>query len=218
MTRQGFLNLGEDDQSRVYQAALDEFARADFAAASLNQIIENAGISKGSMYHYFQNKEDLYFYILERAMTDKAAYLKQAMHNLDRPMESLNLFEKIHIMMQASIHFARAYPRYHRMNTHLQNMPTSPLKERVWDHFNRGFDDFIKDMVNQSVEAGELNAYFDSSFVIRILRFFLLRFGEFYPKQESLYADDAETIDHDLNQLIRFLQTGLRNTEGTKNG
>lgn len=45
------------------RAALDEFAAHGFSAASLNRIIDAAGISKGSMYYYFDGKEDLYAHV-----------------------------------------------------------------------------------------------------------------------------------------------------------
>ncbi|MDP3045616.1 MAG: TetR/AcrR family transcriptional regulator, partial [Bacillota bacterium] len=64
MTKQGFLNLPDAEKEPIVEAAMDEFAKQDFFSASLNRIIQNAGISKGSMYHYFHNKEDLYLYIL----------------------------------------------------------------------------------------------------------------------------------------------------------
>jgi AcrR family transcriptional regulator len=42
---------------------LAEFAAHGFQDASLNRLIESAGISKGSMYYYFDGKEDLYAYV-----------------------------------------------------------------------------------------------------------------------------------------------------------
>ena len=47
------------------RAARDEFAGRGFHEASLNRVIEAAGISKGSMYYYFDGKEDLYVYIVQ---------------------------------------------------------------------------------------------------------------------------------------------------------
>jgi AcrR family transcriptional regulator len=56
------------------RAALDEFAAHGFHDASLNRVIEAAGISKGSMYYYFDSKEDLYAHVvrveLERLFAD----------------------------------------------------------------------------------------------------------------------------------------------------
>lgn len=51
-------------------AAFDEFATHGFGASSLNRIIEAARISKGSMYYYFDGKEDLYAHVARRELGD----------------------------------------------------------------------------------------------------------------------------------------------------
>lgn len=45
-------------------AALAEFAAHGFHDASLNRVIDAGGISKGSMYYYFDGKEDLYAHVI----------------------------------------------------------------------------------------------------------------------------------------------------------
>ena len=60
MPRARFDKLPADQQQVILRAALDEFAAHGFSAASLNRIIDAAGISKGSMYYYFDDKEKLY--------------------------------------------------------------------------------------------------------------------------------------------------------------
>ncbi len=63
MPRPRFHKLTQDQQQAILGAALDEFASYGFNAASLNRIIDAAGISKGSMYYYFDGKEDLYAHV-----------------------------------------------------------------------------------------------------------------------------------------------------------
>lgn len=58
-----FAKLPLAQQQAILQIALDEFASRGFHDASLNRVIEAAGISKGSMYYYFDGKEDLYAYV-----------------------------------------------------------------------------------------------------------------------------------------------------------
>ena len=60
MVRPRFAKLPAHQRQAIVQAALDEFATHGFHDASLNRVIEAAGISKGSMYYYFDGKEDLY--------------------------------------------------------------------------------------------------------------------------------------------------------------
>ncbi len=65
MVRPRFANLPPEQQQAIVRAARDEFAGRGFHDASLNRVIEAAGISKGSMYYYFDGKEDLYAYIVQ---------------------------------------------------------------------------------------------------------------------------------------------------------
>lgn len=63
MVRPRFAKLPAGQQQTILRAALDEFAAHGFHDASLNRVIDAAGISKGSMYYYFHGKEDLYAFV-----------------------------------------------------------------------------------------------------------------------------------------------------------
>ena len=50
----------EDRPREICTAALDVFAEKGFAAARLDEIARRAGVSKGTLYLYFKDKEDLF--------------------------------------------------------------------------------------------------------------------------------------------------------------
>lgn len=60
MPRPRFTALDPERRQAILDAAIEEFARDGFDGASYNQIIARAGISKGAMYYYFDDKADLY--------------------------------------------------------------------------------------------------------------------------------------------------------------
>lgn len=64
MPKRRFEKLDPEMRSRILQAAALEFGTHGFSGASLNRIVEQAGISKGSMYYYFEDKEDLFNLVL----------------------------------------------------------------------------------------------------------------------------------------------------------
>lgn len=66
MPTKTFLNLPEDKKETLLQAARKEFAMHPFLEASINRIILEAKIPRGSFYQYFSDKEDLYFYVFEQ--------------------------------------------------------------------------------------------------------------------------------------------------------
>ena len=59
-----FFRLPEEKRQRLLDAAWEEFSRVSFADASINQIIKEAGIPRGSFYMYFQHREDLFHYVM----------------------------------------------------------------------------------------------------------------------------------------------------------
>ncbi|MFD6209493.1 TetR/AcrR family transcriptional regulator, partial [Peribacillus sp. NPDC060253] len=60
-----FLNMDKEKQDRIINAAIKEFAQKGYDNASTNEIVKEAGISKGLLFHYFQNKKQLYLFLYE---------------------------------------------------------------------------------------------------------------------------------------------------------
>ena len=65
MPTQTFFRLPEEKRARLTAAAWEEFTRTPFSEASINRIIHSAQIPRGSFYQYFEDKEDLFFYLLD---------------------------------------------------------------------------------------------------------------------------------------------------------
>ncbi|MDQ0200780.1 TetR/AcrR family transcriptional regulator [Neobacillus ginsengisoli] len=65
MPKQTFLNLSKDKQELFIHAAKKEFSRVPLYEASISNIIKDAGIPRGSFYQYFDDKEDVYFFLLD---------------------------------------------------------------------------------------------------------------------------------------------------------
>ena len=66
MPTQRFLKLKEEKKQAILEAAVHEFSRVPYSSASINQIIKEADISRGSFYTYFEDKDDLMRYMLRR--------------------------------------------------------------------------------------------------------------------------------------------------------
>ncbi len=65
MVKQTFTNLSMEKQNRILGAAMKEFSRAPLKDASVANIIKDAGIPRGSFYQYFNDLEDIFYYVLE---------------------------------------------------------------------------------------------------------------------------------------------------------
>lgn len=59
MPKETFFNLAEEKKEKIINAAKKEFKRVPLEQASIKNIVEDAGIARGSFYQYFESKEDL---------------------------------------------------------------------------------------------------------------------------------------------------------------
>ena len=53
----------------LFLACLGEFTKNSFDQASINEIIKNSGLNKGSFYYRFKTKEDVYFALIDYVYT-----------------------------------------------------------------------------------------------------------------------------------------------------
>lgn len=67
MPKQTFLNLPEDKKQKILEAAKNEFSRVSVTEASINNIVTEANIARGSFYQYFESKEDLLIFMIDKA-------------------------------------------------------------------------------------------------------------------------------------------------------
>ena len=65
MPKQTFYKLPQEKQARILAAAKREFTQVRYSDASINQIIREAGIPRGSFYQYFEDKKDIFLYFLQ---------------------------------------------------------------------------------------------------------------------------------------------------------
>lgn len=60
-----FMNLPDSKRQKIISAAIQEFSMYSFDKVSINRIIKEAGISRGSFYMYFQDIYDLALFLIQ---------------------------------------------------------------------------------------------------------------------------------------------------------
>lgn len=88
MPTETFMKLSQEKKDKIMQAAKKEFSRVPLEETSIKNIVEEAGIARGSFYQYFQSKEDLLKYIFCERMENLEKVLEK---NLEKTKG--NIFE-----------------------------------------------------------------------------------------------------------------------------
>lgn len=92
-----FYNLPDAKRARIMDAVWQEFTSFSYMDASINRIIQRAGISRGSFYQYFSCKADLFSHVLKTIFeTGKKMFLAQlTAHNNDLFFAVLGMYDVI---------------------------------------------------------------------------------------------------------------------------
>lgn len=101
-----FLNLKPEKQEKILEAAISEFADKGFEKASTNEIVKEAGISKGILFHYFHNKKNLFLYTFDYS-ADLCS--NEILKKVD--FEERDFFAKLRQISSFKLELALRYPK-----------------------------------------------------------------------------------------------------------
>ena len=110
--------IQKEKEELILEAALDVFARHGFRGSTIDQIAEQAGISKPNLLYYFRTKEAIHRKLIDQLL---ATWLEP----LRVIMASGDLLSEIQSYIRRKLELARDYPRESRLfaNEILQGAP-----------------------------------------------------------------------------------------------
>jgi AcrR family transcriptional regulator len=85
----------------LLSAALDAFVERGFAATKLEEVARNAGVSKGTLYLYFQNKEELFKAVVRNTIVPNIAQAEKLIAEFDG--ETKDLFRELILLWARQI-------------------------------------------------------------------------------------------------------------------
>ncbi len=193
MPKDTFFNLPEDKRALICNVAFDEFAEYPFDQASINRIVSNSGIAKGSFYQYFDDKKDLFLYLMGLITEEKINYLSPIIRN---PAEH-DIFTLIKELFLSGIQFAREQPRYAAIGNNLLATKDTPIyRELKADNFPSSFA-FFEPLVEEAIARGEVRTDIDItmlSFVITSMNVVVVEYcSEINP--QAIFESMIETVD-----------------------
>ncbi len=77
---------------QISQTALALFAKKGFAATSVEEIAEAAGIGKGTVYEYFNNKEGIFVAAIIEWIEESEIKITKILEGIENPVERLYAF------------------------------------------------------------------------------------------------------------------------------
>ena len=189
----------------LFEAALDEFSRKPWGEASLNDILKNARMSKGSLYHHFGDKFGLYLALVDIISQRKYAFFLPRLQGLE---EGNDFFQAVKNISREMMSFMFQDPRmYHLSSRLLQEDPA--LVKRLIDCFPMEKEALFRELADSALRSGQIDGRFSPEFVLKMLNILFSNL-HLLPK-----TDNTQDAYRQLELALDMMQHGLCSKEET---
>jgi AcrR family transcriptional regulator len=117
----------------IVQAAAQVFARRGYAAGTTNRIAERAGVSIGTLYQYFPNKDAILIALIEGHLREGESILAPLTELIENPPPVRDMLERV---LAALLELHRQRPTLHRVL-----FEEAPRPPQLRDRLERAFED-----------------------------------------------------------------------------
>ncbi|MDZ5724405.1 TetR/AcrR family transcriptional regulator [Acetobacterium sp. K1/6] len=208
MPKSTFFNLPEEKKDKIIAVAIDEFAQNHYEKVTINKIVKQAEIPKGSFYQYFENKDDVYIFLFSQIGNSK----KNNLEELKDRSSQLDFKSYVMLLLEAGNQFGNEDLRILELkNRFINECPQEIRKKILSNEFPKSYQ-LLADVIRLYIKKGELRENLDVEMVAYIVTQGLANI-EFYQNAGSSIKDLGRRI---LDVVIEGIQTesGGENKKG----
>jgi len=191
--------LPEERPEQILNAALVEFGERGLAGARLEDIAKRAGLSKGTIYLYFPNKEALFREMVRHTVVSKLEESERIFETMNASVtETLIAFMRRYWAFIRSSEFA---PLFRLIHAEIHNFPDLArfYAEEVVMRGHR----LIAGIISRGIESGEFRAV-DPFVAARMLTAPFVMHGLWCTHRECFASVAKKTDEQVLDELMQF--------------
>lgn len=197
-------------KAELFEAALDEFITKNFEDASLNHILKNAGISKGTFYYHFQDKQALYLFILESSAKTKWEFVSNKTKEYTEDYEEKDIFEKFKLQARIGVEFAMTFPKYYQLSKMFMKEKGNKIYEVAKDILGSSTEKLLEEMIKEAIKNRDFKEEFSKDFLVRTISYLFVHFDEIFYKEEDF---ELQRMIKNLDHYVDFMRGGLGRSE-----
>jgi TetR/AcrR family transcriptional regulator len=184
---------------RLQEAAINEFSMKKYEDASLNDILKNAGMSKGSFYHHFGDKFGLYLSMMGIIVRKKLSCFYPL---IQEKTDSSDFFASLKDIMKSTMDFMLADERMHHFLNRVMEESVE-FRNRLYDFFPYDYSRPFYEYISQAVKSGQINSSYPAELVAGIIE---IMFSNLH---KLINAGDPDELINIASQVVDILQYGI---------
>ncbi len=191
--------MNPEKRHALINSAMYEFGENSYKKASTNNIVKNAGISKGLLYHYFNSKEILYDYLIEFLYSKTTREIIEEVGVVET-----DIFERLFAVARYKLELTIKYPGLKSFAANLMRTKSlEELKAIVEKFIPSAYYDFYHKNIDFSLFKEDV----DIQRALSIVQWTMEKTSEQYiqtiPENEEL---DMEVAMKDILQNVNMLK------------
>jgi AcrR family transcriptional regulator len=196
--------LPEERPKQILDAALAVFAERGLAAARLDDIAKLAGLSKGTIYLYFPNKEELFREVVRTTVVAYIARAEAFFESEPDPVQSLlNWMDGYWSWLRSPV-----FPAMHRLvNSELRNFPD--LAEFYATEVIERAHRLVRGMLERGMDVGVFRRM-DPLVAARMLSSIFITHANWYHQRQCFKSIEMVPEDVMLDQIRDFFLNAMR--------
>lgn len=193
MPKATFFHLPQQKRELIEKVAVEEFANHSLQSVSVNAIVNNAGIAKGSFYQYFEGLKDLHDHILKMIRDCKLELIS----SLPQPDNSLDTFGYLQRLLQIDLAFELKYPLLSRVERrhNFENPVTSSIDPVTGQRLSG--DGRFHAFLSQGILHNDIATWVDTDLAAYLLELISRWLSPYL--LERLEQDSGEPVKPDLD-------------------
>lgn len=201
-----FYALPLEKQQKIINAGFRVFSRNSYRKSPMQEIADEAGISKSLLFHYFCNKKELYLFLWDRAADITLEHL-----NRNHCYESTDLFEMMERGMHAKIQIMCSYPDMtaFAMKAFYEKEASvcGDIQNSYRQHFNRKAADALAGLNPDDFIPG-----LDLEMMYR--QIYLMSVGYLWEISQRGETLNAAALEKDFSEMLAFWKNVYLRKEG----
>jgi TetR/AcrR family transcriptional regulator len=214
MPKPTFKHLPDEKRERILRKASQLFATRGFNQTDMGEIARQSGVAKGSLYNYFQSKDELFLYVCRDAIERS----REATWGKAGP--DWDVYRVVDHIFRHHVEFQFSHPEYHRLYLNF----SSPRMERFADQLalesERHTSQRLKELLRKGIREGRVRPDLDvamTAFMINSLyilfmaslvsRYYQIRMKEYLEIDGEL---TTEVMDKKLDRIIQYIHSVLK--------
>jgi AcrR family transcriptional regulator len=209
--KETFFKIADEKRERLLREAARLFAERGFNQTDMAQLASRAGVAKGSIYNYFENKEDLYLYVCRDGMRRS----REAIYGRMDP--EWDVYRQIEHIFRQGARFIQNHPEDLILYANISSAGMERFSVQMSREVEKYTADHLKRLIRRDMQRGLVRDDVDVNFAAFMVNSLYIIFmtslvsSHFKLRLQEYLEMDGDFTDASLEPLIQGTTDTINN-------